>query len=135
MEEREQVLEEVHTHAAASQLRCPSILKLLYAAEVAVDLTRWLPHAQRGTLRRHAFVMEYASGHRLQDVLANHEMIGTLARVEAGSGSGSGAGASPPPPRSSQTAGPTWRRTSATSFGSCWRRWRRCTRRASRTAT
>ena len=90
-----QVMEEMHTHAAASQLHHPNILQLLYAAEVEVDLTRWLPECQPGALRRHAFVMEYASGHRLQDVLADHDTIGTLARVEIG-GAG-GAAASPAP--------------------------------------
>ena len=97
--ERAQVMEEMHTHAAASQLRHPNILQLLYAAEVEVDLTRWLPECQPGALRRHAFVMEYASGHRLQDVLADHDTIGTLARVEIGGGGGAGGAAASPAPR------------------------------------
>ena len=97
VDEREQVMEEMYVHAAASQLRHPSILQLLYAAEVEVDLAKHgLPEGscQPGAQRRLAFVMEYASGHRLQDVLANHDTIGTLARVEIG-GSGGGAAASP----------------------------------------
>jgi serine/threonine protein kinase len=93
VDEREQVMEEMCVHAAASQLRHPNILQLLYAAEVEVDLARHgLTRCQPGALRRHALVMEYASGHRLQDVLANHDTIGTLARVEIGGG---GAAASP----------------------------------------
>ena len=112
--EHRQIVEEVYTHAAASRLPCPSILKMLYACEVDVDLDSFLYSAEEragmlargialpGKHKRHAFVLEYASGHNLRDILANHEGVGTLARVEspvggAEGGFSSGAGAAPSP--------------------------------------
>ena len=111
-DEHAQIIEEAYTHAAASRLNCPNILKLLYACEVDVDLDAYIYSEEErramlakgialpGRHKRHAFVLEYASGHNLRDILANHEQVGTLARVDdpAAGGASGGAAALPSAP-------------------------------------